>query len=322
MRQWKYFLNGERIGPIGEDQLVRKLLANELPRTITVWTEGMFVWKRVDETPLVKKLATPASASVPATSGPTPSPVMEAPCQPLAKDPPVITASPSPFSFMPVASPLPETPVTPAASATVPENVPPSFITPSIPEVPPAPTGPPPQPIVLEPAQAIPPAGVPEPSDPTIMPTEYSPLTPPPAPSGPVAQFSATADPLPPSSGTRLLGSTTPYVEVRPPAPKQFELSLPLRILASIVGFGVGYYVIWELPPKIAMGIGVGSLAGIACGLLPFFLAKQRNNLRLGRMAVGVCWLSGAAFGLLLAIPVAVIFTVVVLTGKNRDTGY
>jgi hypothetical protein len=336
MKQWKYFLGGERIGPISEDQLVKKLLENELPRTITVWTDGMFVWKAIDETPLAEKLVIPAPVPAPpalaASEPPAPS-ITEMPTLapvpdfPVAADPfqPAPAAIPSPSP--PVVSPFPETaipevPMAPAPSTVIPETTPPPFTSLFAAVVPPAVVGLPPQSIMPELAQAVPQTQDPAPVPPLVSTTSaYDPLLPV-IPTTPVAQFAATAEPVPSSSETQLLGSTTPYVEVHPPAPKQFKVSSPLRLLVSVAGFGIGYYLIWMLPPKIGIAIAIGSAVGFICGLLPFFLAKQRNNLKLGRIAVGVCWLSGAAFGLLLALPAAIIFTIIVLTGKNRDTGY
>jgi hypothetical protein len=73
--------------------------------------------------------------------------------------------------------------------------------------------------------------------------------------------------------------------------------------------------------PAFWIGVVIGSLVvGTACGSLPFFLAKSRNRLPLGTAALVSCIVSGAILGLLLALPVAIIFTIIILVmGSQRE---
>jgi uncharacterized membrane protein len=51
-----------------------------------------------------------------------------------------------------------------------------------------------------------------------------------------------------------------------------------------------------------------GLLLGLICGVIPLFFSTGRNRLKLGFGAVVACVISGLLLGLLLAIPVAVLF--------------
>ncbi|MGQ0639869.1 MAG: hypothetical protein ACT4P6_03715 [Gemmatimonadaceae bacterium] len=59
-----------------------------------------------------------------------------------------------------------------------------------------------------------------------------------------------------------------------------------------------------------AVRIFGGMLAGMLVGLLPYFIAKSRENPRLGRTAMLSCTIAGALMGILLAAPVAIGFAV------------
>jgi len=75
-----------------------------------------------------------------------------------------------------------------------------------------------------------------------------------------------------------------------------------------------------------AMIIG-GLVAGLLCGLVPFFVGKNKGQQDLGTVALLVCAVCGMILGILLAVPVAIVFTVVIVnkakktaTGDNRIT--
>jgi hypothetical protein len=52
---------------------------------------------------------------------------------------------------------------------------------------------------------------------------------------------------------------------------------------------------------------------GLLVGLLPWLLGKRKGQYRLGKQGLGWCAVAGTAFGLLLAGPVALGFTAVIL---------
>jgi hypothetical protein len=60
-----------------------------------------------------------------------------------------------------------------------------------------------------------------------------------------------------------------------------------------------------------------GLLAGIVCGLVPLTVAMNKGKTNLGLTAFGVCAVSGLILGLLLGIPMAVIFTYIALQDKQ-----
>lgn len=80
----------------------------------------------------------------------------------------------------------------------------------------------------------------------------------------------------------------------------------------AFVGLALGA----TAPEKIGFLVGAlfgGLVAGAVCGLLPFFLAKSRNRVPLGTAALITCGVCGVILGLILALPVALIFTVIIV---------
>ena len=51
-----------------------------------------------------------------------------------------------------------------------------------------------------------------------------------------------------------------------------------------------------------------GFLVGLICGVIPLFFSTGKNRLKLGFGGLLACVVSGLLLGLLLAIPVAVVF--------------
>jgi len=72
----------------------------------------------------------------------------------------------------------------------------------------------------------------------------------------------------------------------------------------------------------LIIAIIAGGIAGAVCGLLPFFLGRSRGRAGLGVGGLVACVLSGFVLGLLAAVPMAIIFTVVILAmGHAPGTG-
>jgi hypothetical protein len=64
----------------------------------------------------------------------------------------------------------------------------------------------------------------------------------------------------------------------------------------------------------------VGLFIGGICGLLPLTVGKRRGRIRLGVWGFFTCLASGVFWGLLLALPVSIIFTLVILIlGKSEQ---
>ena len=82
-----------------------------------------------------------------------------------------------------------------------------------------------------------------------------------------------------------------------------------------------------QVPPEqqatfLVVAIIAGGIAGTVCGLLPFFLARSRGRNGLGVGALVACILSGFVLGLIAAVPMAVIFTVIIVAmGHAEGTG-
>ena len=65
------------------------------------------------------------------------------------------------------------------------------------------------------------------------------------------------------------------------------------------------------------IGMIIGSLVmGGICGLLPFFIGKNYNQDKLGLAGLFACIGTGFLGGILLALPCAIIFTIIIILKK------
>lgn len=65
----------------------------------------------------------------------------------------------------------------------------------------------------------------------------------------------------------------------------------------------------------------VGGLAGIIAGLIPYFIGKNKDQIKMATQALIVCGICGIFLGLLLALPVALIYTFLICSKyKNEIT--
>ncbi len=71
---------------------------------------------------------------------------------------------------------------------------------------------------------------------------------------------------------------------------------------------------------SVALAALVGLCAGLLVGLVPFFVAYRSNRVDWAIGALLATALSGLVVGLLLALPVAVVSTVIVLVGTPPRT--
>ena len=70
------------------------------------------------------------------------------------------------------------------------------------------------------------------------------------------------------------------------------------------------YY--WIIVP--ILGIIIGAL----CGLIPLYIGKKFNNKSLGKRGFVCCLISGTIAGVYLALPVSLIFTVIIYRFANN----
>jgi len=66
------------------------------------------------------------------------------------------------------------------------------------------------------------------------------------------------------------------------------------------------------------LGMALGAVTGLLCGLVPLFLGLKRGKRRLGIIGFFVCLIGGAGAGLLLSIPALLIFTWLIVR-KSRE---
>lgn len=97
-------------------------------------------------------------------------------------------------------------------------------------------------------------------------------------------------------------------------------------IVAFVVSGGVVYMIV-NSSGKGSEGSGFavgmflgGAMAGMVCGLLPYFVGKKKGNGKLGGIGFFSCIGAGLILGLLLALPVAIVFTVVIIVKADKSS--
>src|SRR5687768_8368691 len=101
------------------------------------------------------------------------------------------------------------------------------------------------------------------------------------------------------------LSSAAPTPIAAPPPPPKKENKV-ITTIATIAGAIIGFFAVKLVPGKLLIQIFAGGVAGTLIGLIPFFVGKNRN-LKLAKIALGSCAISGMVLGLVLALPVAVV---------------
>jgi Zn-dependent protease with chaperone function len=69
----------------------------------------------------------------------------------------------------------------------------------------------------------------------------------------------------------------------------------------------------------LGAAIAIGSAMGLVCGLVPLTFGLTRDEKGLAWGGFGACVLAGAMLGLLLAIPMAIVFTVLIRNNSRRS---
>ena len=94
-----------------------------------------------------------------------------------------------------------------------------------------------------------------------------------------------------------------------------------LGILCTVIGAIVGIAVarMFHDEGSLLFKVLGGTVGGFLVGLIPFFIAKKRGDEKPARLALGLCTLSGVILGLLLAIPVCIVFVIIILTRQRKD---
>lgn len=100
-----------------------------------------------------------------------------------------------------------------------------------------------------------------------------------------------------------------------PPAATPSIRAAVLKIAGGIIGGIIGYTAVRLLPHDVGIRIFAGGAAGLLVGLMPFFIGEKRHP-RLARISLWSCLIAGMILGLLLAVPVAVVFACIILAKK------
>ena len=129
------------------------------------------------------------------------------------------------------------------------------------------------------------------------------------------------------------LGSTplAQYVAAAPPAlsaasGEEAKPGLPAwvnlvgGVVGAIIGFVAVKYAFKVMSGELIARFVGGGIAGALCGLIPFFVGRKRGN-KLGTVGLCVCIPVGMFFGIILALPTAIVFTIIIVSQKPGAPG-
>lgn len=71
---------------------------------------------------------------------------------------------------------------------------------------------------------------------------------------------------------------------------------------------------------RIIYGTFFGGVAGFGCGLAPYYVGRWFGRVRLGAAGFYTCLVGGAVLGLMLALPMMIIFTITMLLLGRPDS--
>ena len=95
------------------------------------------------------------------------------------------------------------------------------------------------------------------------------------------------------------------------------------KVAIGIAAFAVGLAIVL-LSANGATGFLVGQIfgaivAGMLCGCLPYYQAKRVGNLELAQISLASCTLAGLILGIVLALPTAIAFTIVIVSSNSKN---
>jgi predicted lipid-binding transport protein (Tim44 family) len=109
-----------------------------------------------------------------------------------------------------------------------------------------------------------------------------------------------------------------PAITKRSSGPTPKHAVNPLGTVAAVVGALAGYLAMNSLSPAAKGRVIGGAIAGTIIGLLPFFVGRHMKQPKLATQALTCCCVAGVALGMVLAGPVALIFTLVLVSRRPQ----
>jgi hypothetical protein len=104
-----------------------------------------------------------------------------------------------------------------------------------------------------------------------------------------------------------------------PPAAseKTSQTKKTVSTVASIIGALIGFFAVKMLPPRrVGMLFGAG-VVGVLCGLIPYFTGRHKNP-KLAKIGLYSTVVAGLILGIVLALPVAIIFTIIIAVTEPK----
>ncbi len=89
------------------------------------------------------------------------------------------------------------------------------------------------------------------------------------------------------------------------------------NIALGIAGLTGGLAIALLIHNPTAYGIGTvvgATIVGLLCGCLPFYQARKVGDFNFAQIALASCTLAGLLLGIILALPVAIVLTIVINT--------
>lgn len=87
--------------------------------------------------------------------------------------------------------------------------------------------------------------------------------------------------------------------------------------IISLIVFSIGKACASILPPIISTLL-IGAAVGALVGMVPYLVGKKNGQLGLAQVAIFVTAIAGAGFGLVLAVPVSLVFIAAILIRKRQ----
>lgn len=93
--------------------------------------------------------------------------------------------------------------------------------------------------------------------------------------------------------------------------PPVSNIALGIAGLTGVLAIGI----LIHNPTAFGIGAVIGATGmGMLCGCIPFYQARKAGDFNFAQIALAGCTLAGLLLGIVLALPVAIVLTIVIRT--------